>query len=121
MKKTFTGIMTIFLITLFSCSEVVGEFEYMDELKNAISEKYETGKVEINIKNNNELTVSFTDPKFDDYSSAKKERIALEIGKLAQELREGKEGIKTGVVNFRDEENYGVAETVNTVSFQMFE
>ena len=120
MKKTITGILAIFLITLFSCSEMAGEFEYMDELKNSISEKYETEKVEINIKNSNELIVTLTDQKFGDYSSAKKGRIALEIGKLAQELREGKKKIKTGGVNFRDEENYGIAKTSNSVTFQMY-
>ena len=121
MKKTIAGILTIFLITLFSCSEVTGEFEYMNELKNSISERYGTEKVEINIKNKSELIVSLVDPKFDDYSSAKKEQIALEIGELAQGFREGKEKIKKGVVNFRDEENYGIAKTSSTETFQMYE
>ncbi|WP_018478661.1 hypothetical protein [Pontibacter roseus] len=121
MKKCTSAILTILLISLFSCSEMTGEFKYLNRLKESISEKYETEKVEVNIKNKNELTVSLTDPKFDDYSPAKKEYISREIGKLAQELREGKEKIKSGVVNFRDEANYGIAKTSSTVTFQMYE
>lgn len=121
MKKYTTATLIILLITLFSCSEMTGEFEYMNRLKKSISEKYETEKVEINIKNNNELIVSLIDPKFDDYSPAKKEQISREIGKIAQELREDKEKIKSGVVKFRDEKNYGIAKTSNTVTFQMYE
>lgn len=121
MKKLIPLFLTILLAPLFSCSEVIGEFNYMNQLKKSISEKYETEKVEINIKNNNELTVSLIDPKFDDYSPAKKEQISREIGKLAQEFRKDKEGIKSGVVNFRDEENYGVVETSSTETFKMYE
>ncbi|WP_299984490.1 hypothetical protein [uncultured Pontibacter sp.] len=40
---------------------------------------------------------------------------------MAQELREGEEKIKSGVVNFRDEENYGIAKTSSTETFQMYE
>ncbi len=93
----------------------------MNQLKESISQKYETEKVEINIKNNNELTVSLIDPKFVDYSPAEKEQIALEIGKLAKELSEDKETIKSGVVNFRDEENYGIVKTSDSETFQMYE
>jgi hypothetical protein len=120
MKKCASTIMAILLITLFSCSEVTGEFEYMNRLKKSIAEKYETEKVEINIKNKNELTVSLIDSKFDEYSPEKKEQISREIGKLAQELREDKEKIKSGVVNFRDEKNYGIANTSDTETFQMY-
>ncbi len=121
MKECTSVVLLILLVTLLSCSEMTGEFKYMNRLKKSISEKYETEKVEINIKNNNELIVSNIDPKFDDYTPAKKEQISREIGKLAQELREDKEAIKSGVVNFRDEENYGIAKTSNTVTFQMYE
>ncbi|MCP2045853.1 hypothetical protein [Pontibacter sp. HSC-36F09] len=121
MRKYTLIVLTTLLIGLLGCSEMTGEFNYMDRLKKSISAKYETDEVEINIKNNNELTVSLIDPKFHDFSPAKKEQIAREIGKLAQELREDKESIKSGVVNFRDEENYGIAKTSSTVSFQMYE
>ncbi|EJF09788.1 hypothetical protein O71_12904 [Pontibacter sp. BAB1700] len=121
MRKYTFVFLTMLLISLLSCSEMGGELNYMNRLKKSISEKYETDKVEINIKNKSELTVSLVDSKFDDYSPAKKEQVAREIGKLAQELREDKEPIKTGVVNFRDEENYGIAKTSSTVSFQMYE
>ncbi|MFC6997825.1 hypothetical protein [Rufibacter roseus] len=121
MKKCTSAILTILLPFLFSCSEVTGEFKYMYRLKKSITEKYETDKIEINIKNNSELTVSLLDPKFNEYSPAKKEQISLEIGKLAQELREDKETINSGVVNFRDEENYGIAKTSSTQTYQMYE
>ncbi|MBX0332267.1 hypothetical protein K3G39_03370 [Pontibacter sp. HSC-14F20] len=120
MKKYKSAILTILLITLFSCSEMSGEFKYMNQLKKSIAEKYKTAEVEINIKNNNELTVSLIDPKFDDLSPAKKEQIAREIGKLAQELREDERTIKSGVVNFRDDEDYGVAKTSSTETYQMY-
>ncbi|WP_242927609.1 hypothetical protein [Pontibacter vulgaris] len=120
MKKITSAILTVLLITLFSCSEMSGEFKYMNQLKESISKKYETEKVEINIKNNNELTVSLIDPKFVDYSPAKKEQIALEIGKLAKDLSEDKETIKLGVVNFRDEANYGIVKTSDSETFQMY-
>ena len=121
MKKITTTILTVLFITLFSCSEVTGEFKYMDELKKSISEKYETEKVEINIRNNDELIVSLVDPKFDDFNTDRKEQIAQEIGKLAQELREDKEKLKSGVLKFRDEANYGIAKASSTETFQMYE
>ncbi|MBF9254829.1 hypothetical protein I2I11_16115 [Pontibacter sp. 172403-2] len=120
MKRITTAILTILLITIFSCSEMTGELKYMYELKESISEKYETEKIEINIKNNGELIVSLIDPKFDDYNSARKEQISKEIGKIAQELREDKGNIKSGVVKFRDEENYGIAKISSTETFQMY-
>lgn len=119
--KTFTAvILPMLLITLFSCSGMSEEFKYMNRLRESISRKYEIDKVEINIKNSNALSVSLIDPKFDDYTSARKEQISREIGKLAQELREGKQTIKSGVVNFRDEENYGIVKSSTTDTFQMF-
>lgn len=121
MKKHTSVVLTIFITALFSCSEVAGEFTYMNRLKEAISEKYETEKIEINIKNDDELIVSLIDPKFDEYSETKKERISREIGQLAQELREDKETIKSGLVNFRDEENYGVVKASSTETFKMYE
>ncbi|MCK0148175.1 hypothetical protein MWU78_21185 [Arenibacter sp. F26102] len=93
----------------------------MNQLKKSISEKYEPEKVDIKIKNNDELIVSLIDHKFDDYSPARKEQISREIEKLAQELRKDKETIKSGVVNFRDEGNYGIAKTSSKETFQMFE
>ena len=121
MKKITSIIYSIILITLFSCSQVAGELKYMNDLKHSISEKYESEKVEINIKNNNELTISLIDPKFDNFSPDKKEQISREIGKLAQELREDKEKIKRGVVKFRDEESFGIAKISSTESFQMYD
>jgi hypothetical protein len=116
--RIFTSVvLSILLVSLFSCSEMTGEFNYMNRLKESISEKYETQKVEVNIKNNNELIVSLIDPKFDDYTPARKEQISREIGKLAQELREDKEKIKSGVVSFRDEESYGIVKKSSSVSF----
>lgn len=120
-RKIASVFLTILLISLFSCSEMSGEFKYMNQLKESISKKYETEKVEINIKNNNELMVSLSDPKFADYSLSEKKQIALEIGKLAEELREDKEAIKSGIVNFRDEENYGVVKTSDSETYQMYE
>ena len=120
MKTCTSAILSILLITLISCSEMTGEFEYMNQLEKAIPEKYETEQVEVNIRNKNELTVSLIDSKFDDYSPAEKEQVSREIGKLAQELREDKGKIKSGVVNFRDEENYGIAKTSDTETFQMY-
>lgn len=120
MKKYACTILPIFLIILFSCSEMTGEFKYMIQLKKAISEKYESDKIDINIKNNNELIVSLIDPKFDDYTATKKEQIALEIGKLAQELSEDKETIKSGTVSFQDEKNYGIAKISSAETFPMY-
>ncbi|WP_299984488.1 hypothetical protein [uncultured Pontibacter sp.] len=73
MKKCTYAILAILLITLSSCSEMTGEFKYMNQLKETISKTYETEKVEIDIKNKSELTVSLLDSKFDHYSQAEKE------------------------------------------------
>lgn len=121
MKNITTTIFSILMITLSSCSEVTAEFKYMDELKKSITEKYETDQVELNIQNSEELIVSFTDPKFDHLSSAEKEQISREIGKVAQELRGDKEKIYKGLVNFRDEKDYGIARTSSTETFEMYE
>ncbi len=120
MKRINFTILTFLLILFISCSNSAEEFLFMKELKTSISDKYETEKVEIKINNKTELSVLFKDSKFENYSKNKKERISFEIGKMAMDLNENKEKIKTGVVKFISEENYGIVKTTDTESFKMY-
>lgn len=93
----------------------------MDQLKDSISEKYQTEKIDINIRNNDKLTVSLKDPKFDDYSSDRKEQVAREIGKMVRELEYFPEQIKTGLVKFVNEKKSGIAKTSSSHLYNMYE
>ncbi len=120
MKNFITIIISITLALFISCSETRGEFKFMNELKQAISEKYDIEKVEINIKSNNELFVSLIDRKLKNHTSESKKQMSLDIGKLAQELRGDKEKIKAGEVKFVEEQKYGIAKTSKTESYSMY-
>jgi hypothetical protein len=97
------------------------EFRYMNQLKESISEKYGTEEVEVSLMNRTDLTVSLTGSQFNDYTPAEKRQISREIGELAQELKGDKNTIISGQVNFQDEQNYGIAKSSSTETFQMFE
>ena len=119
-KKTIT-IFTFFITLIISCSQLSGEFTYMMNLRDAISEEYDTRQVEVNLKNKTEITVTFKDSKFEDFSGKRKEKISHDIGEMARELQEDREPVKTGVVIFVSEKNYGIAKTSESDSYNMFD
>jgi hypothetical protein len=92
----------------------------MNDLKESISDKYETEKVEIKINNKTELKILIKDSKFENYSGKDKAIISYDIGRMATNLKESKEKIKTGVVKFISEENYGVTKTSETDSYKLY-
>ncbi|MFI1772365.1 hypothetical protein [Thalassobellus citreus] len=120
MKKT-TFIFTLFaFIIVINCSKARENISYMYNLKEAISDNYDTDDIKINITNKNEieeLNISISDSKFNSYSSKKKQIIANEIGKIASKLRENK--IITGKLIFIDESNYGIVKTSKTDSYKI--
>ncbi len=120
MKKINFTLLT-FLLTLFiSCSNLTEEFVFMNDLKESISDKYETEKVEIKINNKTELIVLIKDSKFESYSGKEKARISYDIGSMAMNLKTSKEKIKSGSVKFISEENYGVVKTSEIDSYKMY-
>lgn len=120
MKKITTTIFAVIFISLLSCSEMTGEFEFMNELKTSISGKYETSEIEIKMENR-ELIVILKESDFSHLNVAEKEQISREIGKLVNEIRGKKEKTGSGVVKFREEGDYGIAKTSSTETYQMYE
>lgn len=115
-------ILFAFLTTLvFSCSNLVGEFEFMLNLKESISEKYDTEKVEVKIHNKTTLIVSIKDSRFEELSGKVKQKISHEIGGMVSDLRKDDHNIESGIVKFISEENYGVAKTSQTDSYNMYD
>ena len=120
--KNFTfSLLTLFLITLSSCSEMTKEFKFMNELRSEISEEYDTNEVEINLRNKNILVVSFSDSKFDDYSSGEKKRIAKRIGAMVRKKTKNREPIKSGKVEFVDETEVGILKQSDSDTYNMYE
>lgn len=120
MNKTTITIFTFFMTLIIGCSQLSGEFSYMMKLRDAISEEYDTKQVEVNLRNKTEITVTFKDSKFEDYSGKRKEKISHDIGVLARNLGEGQESIESGEVIFVTEKNYGIAKTSESDSYSMF-
>ena len=120
MKKFTVSLITLLIITISSCSEMTEEFKFMNEIRNEISENYGTNEVEINLRNKDMLIVSFSDPKFNTYSSEKKENISREIGALVKIIGKDREPISSGVVKFIDQKNYGVAKTSTSETYHMY-
>ena len=118
-KKTIT-IFAFFITLIISCSQLSGQFAYMMELRDAISEEYDTRQVEVNLKNKTVITVTFKDSKFEDFSGKRKEKISHDIGEMARNLAEGQEPFESGEVIFVTERNYGIAKTSESDSYSMF-
>ena len=120
MKKINFTLLTFLLTLLISCSNLTEEFVFMNDLKESISDKYETEKVEIKINNKTELIVLIKDSKFESYSGKEKARISYDIGSMVTNLKTSKEKIKSGSVKFISEENYGVVKTSEIDSYKLY-
>ena len=84
----FHFILFLFLLTIsISCSNLTEGILFLNDLKESISNKYETEEVEIKINNKTELIVVFYDPKFKSYNGNKKEGISYELGTMAKDLQ----------------------------------
>ena len=92
----------------------------MNDLKNEISKTYGIEKVNIELLNQNSLKISFTDSRFNNYSTDKKQKLAKQIGKLIEESRDKMPGIRTGELIFIDETNFIVGKSTKAESFKIF-
>ncbi|MGB7786272.1 MAG: hypothetical protein WBL27_09240 [Salinimicrobium sp.] len=120
MKKLVSAVLiTALLAACYSCSEN-SKFGFGYRLKNAISETYDTGEIQIKIINDEQLLVSLKDSDFYAHSSAEKQEISKAIGKMANDLKKG-EPFKAGTVKFVTQSSLGVLSKTETVSYNMFD
>ncbi|MGE5944976.1 MAG: hypothetical protein ACM31G_11620 [Flavobacteriales bacterium] len=120
MKKLPLTLFFLFLITLSSCSKEKGEFIYMLNLKNDISKTYNINRVDIKMLNEDAITITLIDSRFNNYSSEKKQKLAKQIGILVTELRGDMIKIKKGELIFTDESNHLIVKTTKSESFNIF-
>lgn len=119
MKKLLLGLTTILLLAAcYSCSHD-SKTAYAYRLKNAISEAYDTGEVEVKIINNNRLLVSLNDSGLYSHTPEEKREIAKAIGRMANELKTG-ESFQAGKVKFVTHSSLGVLSRTESQSFSIY-
>lgn len=119
MKKTTLIFTLLTLLIVLNCAKARDNISYMYNLKEFISDNYDTDHIKIDISTNEEnevLKVSIEDSKFNNYTPKKKQKMANEIGNTALELR--KKPI-TGELIFIDESNYGIVKTSKSDSYKI--
>ena len=110
-------------IIIYNCSQTRSDIGYMHKLNKNICSIYNTGNIKINVAKNNGteiLKISIEDPKYNDYSSKRKQNMAIEIGKLAIDNRENMPLITLGELTFINNSNYGIAQTNKSDSYKMY-
>jgi hypothetical protein len=118
MKKTINIFISILIITfLYDCSGMVGDFKLMGKLQDTLSKKY--GEININITNNQYLTVSLINSKYNSSDSKEKQEIAYEIGKIIMSKLSNDSQIKFGRVSFVENNNYVIVNSSKSVVFDM--
>lgn len=92
----------------------------MNNLKNNISKIYDIQRIDIKMLNQDDIKITFTDSRFNNYSSNEKQKLAKEIGALVTKLTEDKSKIITGELIFIDESNYLLVKAKKSESFKIF-
>lgn len=127
MKKTKPFLPFLTFLLIFNCAKQKEDFSFMFNLKETISENYDTDSIKINMLENENhvvLNISLEDSKFNYYSPENKQKIAREIGKLALQLRNkisqtDLKPIEMGELTFVDKSNFGIIKTSNSDSYKM--
>lgn len=110
----------LLLLASTGCTEVMGKMAFLGDLQQEIIEKYDTEEIDLHFKNN-VLEVTFKDSKFQGYTESQKQKIAYQIGRMANSMQEDGSKIEAGVVNFVDEDNLILVKSSSADSYQMFE
>ena len=92
----------------------------MNSLKEVLTERYASEKLEISIINQEELTVTLIGAGYKDYSPDEKQEIAREIGQLAVSIDEEQPKFKSGVVEFVENSRFLVVSISHKESYDMF-
>jgi hypothetical protein len=120
MKKYKLLILLCFCVALTaSCAEMVKDFGKMEELQNALSKKYKTGNININVRNGKYLTVSIINTPYNDSLSSVKQRITYEIGEIVFKVYKSDKKIEAGYVAFVTNNDYDIINTSSSTSFDM--
>ena len=118
MKKFNLLLLAVLAVTFLSCTSLTGKLQLLDTLKENIASKLDTGKIDLELINNEELIVVLKDPKFQEYSPDEKKKLSFEIGIMASNLELE---LEKGQVKFVTEINQGLLKTSDAESFEMFE
>lgn len=120
MKRSFLAAVIVLTTVFFSsCAEVSGSIQYMKELNEAITEKYDFEDVNLTMDLNS-LTVSLIDERFENYTPDQKKELAIEIGRLARSIKKNQPDLKDAKVTFVDETKVGPVKMSDSESFPMF-
>lgn len=120
MKKYSFFVLLCFCLTVtMSCTEMVRDFGKMGELQSALSKKYKTNSINVNIRNGKYLTVSMINTHYNDSLPNVKQRIAYEIGAIVIKIYKSDNKIGAGSVAFVKNNDYGIVNTSSSTSFSM--
>ncbi len=120
MKKTLLFLPLILLgILSGSCSGVISDFKYMDTLKDTLSSRYDTEDIHIEMKNQDEIIISFVNSKFDTGTDEEREKMAEEIGAILRTPLQDRPNLTKGTLEFVQKSNYIIASSSSTQSYNL--
>ena len=121
MKEIKYLTVSIILFIAFSCSENSRkELSFLHDLKNELTDKYESSEFDIQFENSEVLDITFQDEKINNYSNERKQKMAINIGQLVNDMRGPNEKIKKGKVNFIKTTDYIVVKNEVKKTFEMY-
>ena len=116
MKKNF--FLFIIALTVFTgCSQVTQSLSYALDLREIITDKYDSDEVQVTI-NNDILIVSLIDDKFSGYSDVEKQQMVNEITAIAKDL-DDKPELSGGVIKFVTKGLDGLVKTSTSETLEM--
>ena len=119
MKKLIFVLLCPVMAFLASCSETVESFGKIGELQSAVSKKYKTNSVHVNLHNEKYLTVSLINTPYNDSLPSAQRRVACEIGEIVLKIYKPEDKIEGGRVNIVTNSNYVIINMSSSASFNM--